>query len=74
MVELRSSIADRHHYLEKVGLVVRDVSAAIGIGQYKTAVEWMGQGNSVIWSQLFQFRTAVDDLKQLHPDLMDVPC
>ncbi|KIM72111.1 hypothetical protein PILCRDRAFT_16429 [Piloderma croceum F 1598] len=70
MAWLSLSIADRHHFLERVGPVVRDaVSAAIGVGQYKTAVAWMDQGNSVIWGQLLQLHSPLDELKQHHPNI-----
>jgi hypothetical protein len=70
MAWLGLSIADCHHFLERVGPVVRDaVSAAIGVGQYKTAVGWMDQGNSVIWGQLLQLCTPLDELKQRHPNI-----
>jgi hypothetical protein len=66
------SITDRQHFLKGVGpLVDEAVSAAIDAGQFETAVEWMDQGHSVIWGQLLQLRTPVDDLKQRHPDVAD---
>jgi len=64
------SIADRQRSLRWTGAVVRNaVSAAIDAGQYETAVEWMDQGHSVIWGQLLQLRTPVNDLRRLRPDL-----
>jgi hypothetical protein len=72
MAWLGLSIMDRQHSLMGAGAVVQNaVAAAIHAGQYETAVEWMDQGHSVIWGQLLQLRTPVDDLKQLHPDLAD---
>jgi hypothetical protein len=66
------SIADCQHSLLKAGVVVRNaVSAAIDAGQCETAVEWMDQGQSVIWSQLLQLRMPVDDLKRFYPDIAD---
>jgi hypothetical protein len=47
------------------------VSAAIEADQCETAIEWMDQGHSIIWGQLLQLRTPVDDLRQCHPDIAD---
>jgi len=72
MTWLGLSITDRQHFLNGVGpLVDEAVSAAIDAGQFETAVEWMDQGHSVVWGQLLQLRTPVDDLKQRHPDIAD---
>ncbi|KAJ7463468.1 TPR-like protein [Mycena galericulata] len=66
------SIGDRHHYILEAGKVVRDAAAAaIVAGQYKQAVEWLEQGRSIIWGQLLQLRTPIDNLQQHHPDLAD---
>jgi hypothetical protein len=49
---------------------VRDAaSAAIAVHDYKKAVEWLDQGRSVIWGQLLNLRTPVDELRNSHPDL-----
>jgi hypothetical protein len=66
------SIDDRYYQLKQAEHVVRDAAAAaIGAGQHHTALEWLEQGRSVIWNQLFQLRTPLDDLKQVQPDLAD---
>ncbi|KAJ7885460.1 TPR-like protein [Mycena leptocephala] len=66
------SITDRHHSLSQVGQVVRDAaSAAIAVHDYQTAVEWLDQGRSIIWSQLLNLRTPVEELRKSHPDLAD---
>ncbi|KAJ7248786.1 CHAT domain-containing protein [Mycena rebaudengoi] len=64
------SITDRHHHLSHAGQVVRDAAtAAIAVHDYKKAVEWLDQGRSVIWGQLLNLRTPVDELKKSHPNL-----
>ncbi|KAJ7077447.1 CHAT domain-containing protein [Mycena epipterygia] len=66
------SITDRHHHLSQAGQVVRDAaSAAIAVGDYQKAVEWLEQGRSVIWSQLLDLRTPVDELRKNHPALAE---
>ncbi|KAJ7856005.1 CHAT domain-containing protein [Mycena leptocephala] len=64
------SITDRHHQLLQAGQVVRDAaSAAIAVHDYQKAVEWLDQGRSVIWGQVLNLRTPVDQLRNSHPDL-----
>ncbi|KAJ7893570.1 CHAT domain-containing protein, partial [Mycena leptocephala] len=66
------SIIDRHHHLLRAGKVVRDaVAAAITASEYDKAVEWLEQGRSVIWGQLLNLRTPLDDLKHSHPSLAE---
>ncbi|KAJ7110487.1 TPR-like protein [Mycena epipterygia] len=64
------SITDRHHHLSQAGQVVRDAaSAAIAVHDYQKAVEWLDQGRAVIWGQLLNLRTPVDELRKSHPGL-----
>ncbi|KAJ7435191.1 TPR-like protein [Mycena latifolia] len=66
------SITDRHNNLSQAGQVVRDAaSAAIAVHDYQKAVEWLDQGRSVIWGQLLNLRTPVDELRDSHPGLAD---
>ncbi|KAJ7884487.1 CHAT domain-containing protein [Mycena leptocephala] len=55
------SITDRHHQLSQAGQV----------HDYQKAVEWLDQGRSVIWGQLLNLRTPVDELREHHPGLAD---
>ncbi|KAF8174205.1 CHAT domain-containing protein [Mycena galopus ATCC 62051] len=67
---LSLSITDRHYRLSEAGVVVRDAAAAATFsGHYQKAVEWLEQGRSVIWGQLLNLRTPIDDLKETHPEL-----
>ena len=64
------SLANRHVQLLEAGEVVVDAAAsAIEASQYETALGWLEQGRSVVWSQLLELRKPVDDLTQQHPDL-----
>ncbi|KAJ7277246.1 CHAT domain-containing protein [Mycena rebaudengoi] len=66
------SISDRHHLLSQAGQAVRDAaSAAIAVHDYEKAVEWLDQGPSVIWGQLLNLRTPVDELRKSYPGLAD---
>ncbi|KAI0085866.1 CHAT domain-containing protein [Irpex rosettiformis] len=56
--------------LQVVGETVGDaVVAAITAEEYGLAVEWLEAGRAVVWSQVLQLRTPLDDLQQHHPQL-----
>ncbi|KAJ6568693.1 CHAT domain-containing protein [Mycena capillaripes] len=66
------SITDRLHHLSQVGEIVRGAaSAAIAMQDYQKAVEGLEQGRSVIWGQVLNLRTPVDELRKRHPDIAD---
>jgi hypothetical protein len=70
LTRLGSSIAERHHQIKDAGRVAREAAAvAISHNMYETAVEWLEQGRSVIWNQLLQLRSPIDDLHLVHPEL-----
>jgi hypothetical protein len=59
-------IIDRHEQLIEIGEVVRDAAAtAISFGHYDKAVEWLEQGRSIVWNQILQLRTPVDELQAI---------
>ncbi|PVF91748.1 hypothetical protein CPB86DRAFT_770310 [Serendipita vermifera] len=65
-------IADRYRHLNQASEITRDaVAAAISSGQYDTAVEWLEQGRSIVWTQILQLRTPVDQLHNVNPSLAD---
>ncbi|KAI0083006.1 hypothetical protein BDY19DRAFT_910921, partial [Irpex rosettiformis] len=55
-----------------IGAVVSTaVTTAISAGEYGLALEWLETGRAVVWSQVLQLRTPLDDLQRLHPRLAD---
>jgi hypothetical protein len=65
-------LADRHRHLAEIGGVTRDaVAASIAAQQYETALEWLEHGRSIVWTQILQLRTPVDELRIIKPDLAD---
>jgi tetratricopeptide (TPR) repeat protein len=65
-------IADRHQHLVRIGGLARNAAAvAISFGQYDKALEWLEQGRSIVWTQILQLRTPVDQLRDTNPDLAD---
>ena len=66
---LGSTITDRHQQVMKAGTVVRDaVAAVITIGKYDTAIEWLEQGRSIIWGQLQDLCSPLNDLREVKPE------
>ncbi|PVF92180.1 hypothetical protein CPB86DRAFT_227813, partial [Serendipita vermifera] len=65
-------MADRHQQLIKMGGIARDAAAAaISAEQYDKALEWLEQGRSIVWTQILQLRTPVDQLREVDPGLAD---
>ncbi|KAJ6616661.1 CHAT domain-containing protein [Mycena sp. CBHHK59/15] len=63
-------LPERHRELIRTGNVANAVAAVcIERGEYATAVEWLEQGRSIVWGQLLQLRTPVDELQDVEPDL-----
>jgi tetratricopeptide (TPR) repeat protein len=63
-------IADRHQHLVKIGGIARDAAAAaISAEKYDKALEWLEQGRSIVWTQILQLRTPVDELREVNADL-----
>ena len=49
-------------------MVREAAAAALDLGHPKTAVEWLEQGRSIVWGELFQLRSAYEELSSTHPD------
>jgi hypothetical protein len=66
------SIKDRHYHIVRAGKMARNAAtAAIAAGLPGVAVEWLERGRSIIWGQLLNLRTPVDDLRNKHPVLAE---
>jgi len=69
---LGQTISARHKDLGAIGEIVNEAAAAaIGAGKYETAVEWLEQGRSVVWGQLLNLRSPVDELRDADRELAD---
>jgi tetratricopeptide (TPR) repeat protein len=65
-------IKDRHEYLTKIGEVARDAATtAILFERYDKALEWLEQGRSIVWNQILQLRTPVDELRIVNSALAE---
>jgi len=79
VVNLLSQIAGMHRTIEQrhsslvdtSNLTATAASAAFALGEIAKALEWLEQGRCLVWSQLNQLRTPVDDLKTHNPLLAD---
>ncbi|KAF8555036.1 TPR-like protein [Imleria badia] len=59
----------RYFQLGQGADVVREAAAAaLDSGLPETAVEWLEQGRSVVWGELFQLRSSYEELSAAHPD------
>ncbi|KAG8753409.1 hypothetical protein FRC11_007449, partial [Ceratobasidium sp. 423] len=69
---LGSTIDKRYHDLRRVGDVsLEAAAAAISAKQYTLALEWLEQGRSIVWSQVLQLRTPLEQLKAVDDELAD---
>ena len=65
------SLANRYHDLMRVGaaeVVQEGAAAALDSGRPETAVEWLEQGRSIVWGDLFHLRSSYEELSSVHPD------
>ena len=63
------SLKDRYRELVQGADVVREAAAAaLDAGRPETAVEWLEEGRSIVWGELFQLRSSYEELSSAHPD------
>ncbi|KAG8720391.1 hypothetical protein FRC09_009653 [Ceratobasidium sp. 395] len=48
---------------------VEAAANAISLGAYEHALEWLEEGRSIIWNQMHQLRTPIEELARLDPSL-----
>ncbi|KAF9007416.1 CHAT domain-containing protein [Cyathus striatus] len=69
---LGTTISTRYAELAWIGDTVNEAAVvAIEKEQYMLAVEWLEQGRSLIWGQILQLRTPVDELRDINPPLAE---
>jgi tetratricopeptide (TPR) repeat protein len=60
---LGTTIDRRYKDISSIGATVTEAaSAAIQFGEYGLALEWLEAGRSIVWKQMLQMRTPVQDL------------
>jgi hypothetical protein len=58
-----------HQLLQAADEACEAAAAALQAHRPELAVEWLEQGRSIVWGQLSQLRTPVDDLRTAYPEL-----
>ncbi|KAG8942481.1 hypothetical protein FRC03_003170 [Tulasnella sp. 419] len=68
---VRRSITSRHQLLRSIPrhLVSDGAAAAINADDIKRAVELLEQGRTILWSQLNRYRTPLDSLERVNPQI-----
>lgn len=70
LVGLGTTIDRRYTILTGTGDIAKQAASyAISHKNYSRALEWLEQGRSVVWNQILQLRTPVDDLSKVNPAL-----
>ncbi|KAF8553218.1 hypothetical protein OG21DRAFT_1274070 [Imleria badia] len=63
------SLSHRYDELSRGADVVREAAAAaLDSDLPATAVEWLEQGRTIVWGELFQLRSSYKELSAAHPD------
>ncbi|KAF5343629.1 hypothetical protein D9758_015445 [Tetrapyrgos nigripes] len=67
---LGQTVHQRYEELPKIGRTINAaVATAISAGNLTQAVEWLEEGRGIVWGQLLQLRSPLDDLHDQHPQL-----
>ena len=67
---LGHTISQRHRELQSIsGFGNEAAGAAIALGKLDIALEWLEQARAVVWGQLLNLRTPVDELHTIRPEL-----
>ncbi|TFK47546.1 TPR-like protein [Heliocybe sulcata] len=63
-------VEDQYFHIRKLTAPAQDAAgAAIKIGSFNTALEWLEQGRSLVWNRLLQLQTPLDALHGVQPEL-----
>ncbi|KAA1473540.1 hypothetical protein DENSPDRAFT_780272 [Dentipellis sp. KUC8613] len=72
LIWLGIGIQHRYEKLSIVGETVNEaVAFAIGVGEMDTAIQWLEEGRCIVWNQILQLRSPLDDLKKIDRELAD---
>ncbi|KAG9123475.1 hypothetical protein FRC07_014890 [Ceratobasidium sp. 392] len=70
MIWLGIEFQNRYSGVHLAGDIATEATAAaIALGDYDLALEWLEEGTSILWKQLLQLRTPLDDLRKASPQL-----
>jgi tetratricopeptide (TPR) repeat protein len=69
---LGQSLSARYEHLASIGSVATEAAAAVIASERPgIALEWLEQGRSIVWGQLLNLRTPVDNLRKINPNMAD---
>ncbi|KAG8707101.1 hypothetical protein FRC08_000690 [Ceratobasidium sp. 394] len=72
VVWLGSPVTRRYDQVTSMGNAVAEaVATAIELKRYDLALEWQEVGHSIVWNQILQLRTPLDELRSVYPTLAD---
>ncbi|QRW08597.1 hypothetical protein RhiLY_07596 [Ceratobasidium sp. AG-Ba] len=67
---LGNTISHRYRDIAEFGKAIGEATLdAIESGRFDLALEWAEEGRSVVWKQILQLRTPVDELSRVAPEL-----
>jgi len=67
---LGHSLQNRYRELVSLGNASNQAAAAaIEAGNIERALEWLEEGRAIVWSQILQLRTPLDDLRAVAPEI-----
>lgn len=70
VVWLGNPVGSRYsHILGEGRITYEAAAAAIKIGDYGQALEWLEEGRSMVWKQMLYLRTHLEDVAGVSPDL-----
>ncbi|KAG8741280.1 hypothetical protein FRC10_003028 [Ceratobasidium sp. 414] len=71
-VWLGSTTERRYEHITRIGSVALEAATfAIHLQNYNLALEWLEQGRSIVWNQLLELRTPLDELAVVNPMLAE---
>ena len=69
---LENTVQRRHQTLVNSSqLSIAACAAALSLGPPDKALEWLAEGRCIVWNQINQLRTPVDELRAHDEDLAD---
>ncbi|KAF5340523.1 hypothetical protein D9758_015816 [Tetrapyrgos nigripes] len=72
LVWLGQTVHQQYEELPKIGQTINEaIATAISVGNLTQAVEWLEEGHSIVWGQILQLRSPLDDLHDQDPQLAD---
>ncbi|KAF9527661.1 CHAT domain-containing protein [Crepidotus variabilis] len=69
---MEQTVEGRHRRLQETSRMVAPIVAtAIAYGESSRALEWLEEGRCIVWNQINQLRTPLDELRAKHPGVAE---